>query len=29
MANEEIELALPNNDDSDHNNRHEVLDGAT
>lgn len=29
MANKEIELALPNNDDNDHNNSHEVLDGAT
>lgn len=29
MANEETELALPDNDDSDHNNHHKVLDGAT
>lgn len=29
MANEETELALPNNDDSDRNNHCKVLDGAT
>lgn len=29
MANEETELALSNNDDSDHNNHLKVLDGAT
>lgn len=26
MANEETELALPNNDDSDHNNYHKVME---